>query len=293
MSEQRALGLKASRVGDVFRDPVAQVDAHRIVPDLPRLGLTADCSRPLTLQGGMDGDHLFRKVIVSDGQCAGFAGTNAHLERQEDPAVFGRDRFDSAGSVREVHNAALGSRPDLDPRKLQPREITLPTATHPRVERSECCQDILDGLVGLTLISQPDNTYFLNNRGLLYLQIGQIDLAKLDFEKSIDLKIEDAESYYCLYQVYERIEDYNSALEIINKAIEISPQEHKYLYFRIYFALLENAAGEHSARMIAMESATKNADELINKYTLQRNRARQAAITTELIEIISGSEALK
>lgn len=67
----------------------------------------------------------------------------------------------------------------------------------------------------------------------------------------------------------------------------------KYLYFRIYFALLENAAGEHSARMIAMESATKNAQDLIDKYTLLRNRARQAGITKELIEIVSGAEALK
>jgi F-type H+-transporting ATPase subunit gamma len=67
----------------------------------------------------------------------------------------------------------------------------------------------------------------------------------------------------------------------------------KYLYFRIYFALLENAAGEHGARMTAMDSATKNASTMIKKCTLMRNRARQAAITTELIEIVSGAEALK
>ncbi|HLF17856.1 MAG TPA: ATP synthase F1 subunit gamma [Candidatus Omnitrophota bacterium] len=65
-----------------------------------------------------------------------------------------------------------------------------------------------------------------------------------------------------------------------------------YLYFRIYFTLLENSAGEHGARMTAMDSATNNASDMISRYTLLRNRARQAEITTELIEIIAGAEAL-
>ena len=67
----------------------------------------------------------------------------------------------------------------------------------------------------------------------------------------------------------------------------------KYLNFKIFFCLLENAAGEHGSRMTAMDKATENTGELIDKYILLRNRARQAAITTELIEIISGAEALK
>lgn len=66
----------------------------------------------------------------------------------------------------------------------------------------------------------------------------------------------------------------------------------KYLFFTIFYALLENSAGEHGARMTAMESATKNAEDLIDQLTLQRNRARQAAITGELMEIIAGAEAL-
>ncbi len=66
-----------------------------------------------------------------------------------------------------------------------------------------------------------------------------------------------------------------------------------FLYFKIYFALLENSAGEHGARMTAMDSATKNASELIDQYTLYRNRARQTAITTELTEIIGGAQVLR
>ena len=66
----------------------------------------------------------------------------------------------------------------------------------------------------------------------------------------------------------------------------------KALEVEIYRALLENQAGEHGARMTAMESATRNTTELIQSLVLQFNRARQAAITKELVEIVSGAEAL-
>ena len=61
---------------------------------------------------------------------------------------------------------------------------------------------------------------------------------------------------------------------------------------KIFTALLENGASEQGARMSAMDNATRNAGEMIDKLTIQFNRSRQAAITNELIEIISGAEAL-
>jgi F-type H+-transporting ATPase subunit gamma len=61
---------------------------------------------------------------------------------------------------------------------------------------------------------------------------------------------------------------------------------------QVFRALLENAASEQGARMAAMDSATRNAGEMIKKQTMQYNRSRQAMITKELIEIISGAEAL-
>ena len=66
-----------------------------------------------------------------------------------------------------------------------------------------------------------------------------------------------------------------------------------YVNVEIYRALLESVASEHGARMTAMDNATRNAKEMIARLTLQANRARQAAITTELMEIIGGAEALK
>lgn len=62
---------------------------------------------------------------------------------------------------------------------------------------------------------------------------------------------------------------------------------------QVFHSLLQNATSEQSSRMNAMENASKNAGEMIDKLTLQYNRARQARITTELIEIISGASALK
>ncbi len=66
-----------------------------------------------------------------------------------------------------------------------------------------------------------------------------------------------------------------------------------YLQIGLYRAALESIAGEFGARMSAMESATNNAGEMISKMTLDYNRARQASITKELLEIIGGAEALK
>jgi F-type H+-transporting ATPase subunit gamma len=62
---------------------------------------------------------------------------------------------------------------------------------------------------------------------------------------------------------------------------------------KVYFALLSTLVGEHAARMTAMDNATRNADKMIDQITLRRNRARQSEITTELIEIVAGAEALK
>ena len=83
-------------------------------------------------------------------------------------------------------------------------------------------------------------------------------------------------------------------------AVDYEPEEEailaallpRYLRTQLFGALLENQASEQGASMTAMDNATRNAGELINKLTIQYNRSRQAAITTELIEIIAGAEAL-
>ena len=86
----------------------------------------------------------------------------------------------------------------------------------------------------------------------------------------------------------------------LKPSIEFEPEEQKILAellprnlsFQVFRALLESAASEQGARMTAMDNATRNAGDMINKLTINYNRTRQAYITKELIEIISGAEAL-
>ncbi|HEX8257585.1 MAG TPA: F0F1 ATP synthase subunit gamma [Allosphingosinicella sp.] len=83
-------------------------------------------------------------------------------------------------------------------------------------------------------------------------------------------------------------------------AVEYEPEEEEILAallprnvaVQIFRAMLENAASEQGSRMTAMDNATRNAGDMINRLSIQYNRTRQAAITTELVEIISGAEAL-
>jgi F-type H+-transporting ATPase subunit gamma len=86
----------------------------------------------------------------------------------------------------------------------------------------------------------------------------------------------------------ETIEDYiyePSAAEIFAALLP------HYVEVQIFHAMLESSAAEHAARMSAMDAATNNAGELIESLTLKMNRVRQAAITTEIIEVVSGAEA--
>ncbi len=88
----------------------------------------------------------------------------------------------------------------------------------------------------------------------------------------------------------------------LKSTIEYEPEEQeallntllrKYAEYSMYYGLLDSLAAEHSARMQAMDNATNNASERVNELTVAYNKARQESITTELIEIISGVEALK
>ena len=93
---------------------------------------------------------------------------------------------------------------------------------------------------------------------------------------------EDEEPSYVADYIYEP-----SSVEVLSSILP------KHIEVQLFRAMLESVASEHGARMSSMDSASKNAAEMINKLTLQYNRARQAAITTELMEIISGAESIK
>ena len=91
-------------------------------------------------------------------------------------------------------------------------------------------------------------------------------------------------------EVVENTTDYIYEPDRLEVLSQILP---KMVDVQIFRGLLESVASEHGARMAAMDSASRNAADMIGKLTLKYNRARQAAITTELMEIISGSESVK
>ncbi|WP_457560527.1 ATP synthase F1 subunit gamma [Caminibacter sp.] len=98
----------------------------------------------------------------------------------------------------------------------------------------------------------------------------------------LPLEIEAKESNEFLE--VEPNDDYEMILESLVK---------KYLEYTMYYALLDSLAGEHSARMQAMDAATNNAQEMVRQLTLQYNKVRQENVTRELIEIVTAMEAMK
>lgn len=118
---------------------------------------------------------------------------------------------------------------------------------------------------------------------LLYNAFKSVMTQDITFQQLLPIVPEaTAEEEYAPEYIYEPSKGELLA-ELLPKHIEV----------QLFKALLESVASEHGARMTAMDSASKNATEMIGKLTLQYNRARQAAITTELMEIISGAESIK
>jgi len=90
--------------------------------------------------------------------------------------------------------------------------------------------------------------------------------------------------------------------KVVRSELEIEPDDDstllvtltkRYIEFSMYYALIDSLAAEHAARMQAMDAATTNAKEMVKTLSVKYNKARQEAITTELIEIISGMESMK
>lgn len=129
---------------------------------------------------------------------------------------------------------------------------------------------------------------------------GEFDICKLFYSnfKSVISQIPLAQQLIPL--AFEAEQNSDEALLSDNSIYDYEPEESDVieellplnLKVQIFQGLLENAASEQGSRMSAMDNATRNAGEMINKLTLQYNRTRQAIITKELIEIISGAEAL-
>lgn len=116
---------------------------------------------------------------------------------------------------------------------------------------------------------------------LLYNEFKSVMQQNLIVEDLLPIDVKESEEKSVQDFIYEP-----SQSEILNQLLP------KHITMQIWKALLESNASEQGARMAAMENATENANEMIHELTLQYNKARQASITTEITEIVSGAEAL-
>jgi len=130
-------------------------------------------------------------------------------------------------------------------------------------------------------------SHFINHKAdevhIIYNKFINIGKQEVQLEKFLPLTYESQEESYS--NLTDRI--YEPSKESVVKAMV-----PKYLNTQIWQYLLESFASEQAARMLAMENATSNAEDMIKDLTLKFNKARQSAITTEMLEIVSGAEAL-
>ncbi len=140
--------------------------------------------------------------------------------------------------------------------------------------------ELIDSLVKDYVAGETDKIILIHNGYVNMIlqkvhtqQLLPVDVSSLELTKSVALSEMEVEP-----------DDDDTLLDALVQ---------KYVEYTMYYALLDSLAAEHSARMQAMDAATNNAGDMVKKLSVKYNKARQEAITTELIEIISGMESLK
>lgn len=124
---------------------------------------------------------------------------------------------------------------------------------------------------------------------------GELDLIQIVYNSFKNAAAQNQTVINFLPYTVEKTEGFINADIIIEPSPEIFIQKilPKFLLYKIHFAILDSTTAEHGARMTAMHQATDNASEFLRELTLQYNKERQAAITKEILEIVSGANALK
>ncbi len=138
-----------------------------------------------------------------------------------------------------------------------------------------------------------ENAKLISDYALNKFDSGEVDLVTLVYTKYSSAMSKNAvtEQVIPVLQDIARSSDSVTIIEPNEKQV-LDELISCNLTVQIYQALLENYASEQSARMVAMDNATRNADEIISKLSLKYNRLRQSMITLELVEVISGAESL-
>jgi F-type H+-transporting ATPase subunit gamma len=161
-------------------------------------------------------------------------------------------------------------------------------------------RDFGDMFVGHVDLTEVKRVGYTDAQGiakdvLARFDAGEYDVATLFYSKFVNVVTQIPTAQQVIPASFEEAEDAS-----VSAMYDYEPSEEAILAdllprgvaTAIFSALLENGASEQGARMSAMDNATRNAGEMIDKLTVEFNRSRQAVITNELIEIISGAEAL-
>jgi len=228
---------------------------------------------PLLVGTGKEDVHLLVVGTADRGLCGGFNSSIAKLAREH------ADRLLASG--KQVKILSIGSKG---------RDILKRTHGSYIIELIE----LRDArTIGFDIAAD------ISRKVLDLFEAGEFDVATLFYGKFKSVISQEPTAQQIIPAALPETDESN-AVDLGGAAYDYEPDEQEILEdllprnltVQVFRALLENAASEQGARMSAMDNATRNAGEMIDKLTITYNRSRQAQITSELIEIISGAEAL-
>ncbi len=232
-----------------------------------------DNASPLLAGTGKDDVHLLLVATAERGLCGGFNSNIARLARDHAAKLITQGKTVKIICVGKKGNDVL--------KRVYPH--------------------LIEDLIEMRDVKQVGfaNASDIGNRVLKMFDDGEFDVCTLFFSEFKSIMSQIPTALPLIPAKVELAED-AEPLDLKGAVYDYEPEEDEILdtllprnvSVQIFRSLLENAASEQGARMSAMDNATRNAGEMIDKLTLNYNRQRQAQITKELIEIISGAEAL-
>ena len=266
---QMVAAAKLRRAQDAAEASRPYTDRFNTVMDGLASGAAGSASAPRLLSGtGSDQTHLLVVMTAERGLCGGFNGNIAKLARSH-------------------------------AQKLLAQGKTVKILTVGKKGRDVIKRDLGDHFVEHVDLSAVKRISYNNAQSiakdvLVKFDGGEFDIATIFFSRFENVVTQHPTASQIIPAQFEAVEGGETSL------YDYEPSEETVLAdllprgvaTQIFAALLENAASEQGARMSAMDNATRNAGDMIDKLTIEYNRSRQAKITNELIEIISGAEAL-
>jgi F-type H+-transporting ATPase subunit gamma len=263
---------RAQEAATAARPYAERMDA--VLANLNRGIADKEGASPLLVGTGKDDVHLVVVMTAERGLCGGFNSSIARRARQDIVRLRSEGKSVKVLYVgRKGYDALRRDYDSLTEDRVSLREVKQVGFTN--------AEDIAVKIVGLYEAGEFDvcTIYFSEFKSV----ISQTPTA----QQLIPAKLPETDEDEAMAQTAAAIYEYEPGEEEI-----LALLVRRNITTQIFRGLLENAASEQGARMTAMDNATRNAGEMIDKLTISYNRQRQAQITKELIEIISGAEAL-